>query len=165
METRWLDDREQRMWWAFLDLYRQLAAGLEQQLAGSDLSGADFQVLAPLSDAPDARMRPRDLATAMGWDGSRLSHQVRRMEQRGLVTREQHPQDGRGAVICLTEAGQHAIEQAAPGHVEWVRTHFIDLLHGDEIDTLTAISERVIAQLNHQPPLNHPPQEAFDSPE
>ena len=103
------------------------------------------------------------------------------MEQRGLVAREQHPQDGRGAVICLTEAGRHAIEQAAPGHVEWVRTHFIDLLHGDEIDTLTAISERVIAllndqpprviservisQLNRQPPLNHPPQEASDSPE
>ena len=139
------------MWWAFLDLYRQLGAGLEQQLAGYGLSGADFQVLAPCPTRPTPRCG-RGTSPAMGWDSRRLSHQVRRMEQRGLVAREQHPQDGRGAVICLTEAGRHAIEQAAPGHVEWVPTHFIDLLSGDEIDTLTAIAERVIAQLNDQPP-------------
>jgi DNA-binding MarR family transcriptional regulator len=163
MEPRWLDDREQRAWVALLDLWRQLGAGLEQQLAGSDVSGADYQVLAPLSGAPGGRMRPRDLAAAMGWDSSRLSHHLRRMERRGLVAREQHPNDGRGAVIFLTEAGHHAIEHAAPGHVEWVRTHFIELLSAEELDTLTAISERVISELNRQPPLSHSSQGAFDS--
>ena len=163
--TLWLDDREQRAWWAFLDLVRQLGAGMEQQLSGSDISGADYQVLAPLSAAPGARMRPRDLAAAMGWDSSRLSHHVRRMERRGLVAREQHPGDRRGAVICLTDVGQHAIKLAAPGHVAWVRTHFIGLLSADELATLTAISKRVISELNRQPPPSHSTNGASDSPQ
>lgn len=152
MEPRWLNDREQRFWWAFLDLWRQLGTGLEHQLAGSDISGADYQVLAPLSEAPKGRMRPRDLAKTMGWDSSRLSHQVRRMEQRGLLVRDKDADDRRGSVICLTPAGRQAIQKAAPGHVEWVRTHFIDLLSTDELDTLTAVSERVISKLNHRTP-------------
>ena len=144
---RWLDDREQRAWWAFLDLWRGLGAGMEHQLAGSGVSGAVYQVLAPLADAPDRPLRPRDLTAATGWDRSRLAHQLRRMEQRGLVTREECPGDARGTMVRLTEAGHNALRRAAPGHVQWVRTHFIDLLTPDELDTLTAISERVIAKL------------------
>jgi DNA-binding MarR family transcriptional regulator len=148
MEPRWLDEREQRAWWAFLDLWRGLGAGMERQLTGSGVSGADYQVLAPLAEQPDRPMRPRDLVAATGWDRSRLAHQLRRMEQRGLVTREECAGDGRGTLVRLTPAGQDALRRAAPGHVEWVRTHFIDLLTSDELDTLTAVAERVTAELD-----------------
>lgn len=148
---RWLDDREQHAWWAFLDLWRGLGAGMERQLAGSGVSGADYQVLAPLADSPERPLRPRDITAATGWDRSRLAHQLRRMEQRGLITREEYAGDGRGTLVRLTEAGRNALRRAAPGHVDWVRTHFIDLLTPAELDTLTAISERVISKLDQAP--------------
>lgn len=151
MEQRWLNDREQRAWLAFLDLWRQLGAGLERQFSGSNVSGADYQVLAPLSAATQGQLRPRDLARAIGWDRSRLAHQLRRMEQRGLIAREECADDGRGTVIWLTDAGNDALRRAAPGHVEWVRTHFIDLLSPDELDTLTALSERIVSKLDDHP--------------
>lgn len=151
MEPRWLDEHEQRAWGAFLDLWRGLGAGMERQLAGSGVSGADYQLLAPLSEEPERPMRPRDLVATTGWDRSRLAHQLRRMEQRGLIAREECASDGRGTIIRLTDAGRDAVRRAAPGHVDWVRTHFIDLLTRDELEALIAISERVISRLDHPP--------------
>lgn len=148
MEPRWLSAPEQRAWVAFLDLWRKLGAGMERQLAGSGVSGADYQLLVPLAEPPEGPWRPRELASATGWDRSRLAHQLRRMEQRGLITREDCADDGRGTLIRLTDTGRDALRRAAPGHVEWVRTHFIDLLSPDELDTLTAIAERVASKLD-----------------
>jgi DNA-binding MarR family transcriptional regulator len=147
MNPRWLDERELRAWGSFLDLWRGLASGMERQLAHSGVSGAEYQVLAPLGEASGQPLRPRELTAATGWDRSRLAHQLRRMEHRGLVTREEHPADGRGTLVRLTDAGRDALRRAAPGHVDWVRTHFIELLTRDELETLTAISERVVATL------------------
>jgi DNA-binding MarR family transcriptional regulator len=121
---------------------------MERQLAGSGVSGADYRVLAPLAEQPDQPMPPRDLVAATGWDRSRLAHQLRRMEQRGLITREECAGDARGTLVRLTATGQDALRRAAPGHVEWVRAHFIDLLTSDELDTLTAVAERVTARLD-----------------
>jgi len=146
--TRWLDDREQRAWWAFLDLWRGLGAGMERQLSGSGVSGADYQVLAPLAESPEQPLRPRDLVAATGWDRSRLAHHLRRMEHRGLIAREDHPGDGRGTLVRLTDSGREALRRAAPGHVEWVREHFIGLLTDEELELLTAISARVLARLD-----------------
>jgi DNA-binding MarR family transcriptional regulator len=73
------------------------------------------------------------------------------MQARGMVAREASPEDGRGAVICLTDAGWAVLRAAAPPHVRSVRAHFIDLLTADEIDMLTAISEKVVAQLAMPP--------------
>ena len=148
METRWLNGREQRAWGAFLDLWRGLAAGMERQLAGSGVSGADYQVLAPLAGSRDEPVRPRDLVAATGWDRSRLAHQLRRMEQRGLIERENHPHDARGTLVRLTDSGRDALRRAAPGHVEWVRAHFLGLLTPDELETITAVAERVVARLD-----------------
>lgn len=148
MATRWLDEREQRAWGAFLGLWRALAVGMERQLAGSGVSGADYQVLAPLAESADQPLRPRDLVEATGWDRSRLAHHLRRMEQRGLITREDHPADRRGILVELTAAGREALRCAAPGHVEWVRAHFLGLLTPEELETLTAISQRVVARLD-----------------
>jgi len=73
------------------------------------------------------------------------------MEQRGLIAREDCASDGRGTNIRLTDIGRDALRRAAPGHVEWVRTHFIDLLNWDELETLTALLERVSSKLTKPP--------------
>ena len=141
--TGWLTDDEQRLWRAYLDAQRCLAASVEAQLGTAGLSGADFALLVPLSEEPAGALRPRELGVRTGWDRSRLSHQLRRMEQRGLVRRTTCETDARGTVVELTDVGRRAVEAVAPEHVATVRASFVDLLTPVEVETLTAVFERV----------------------
>jgi DNA-binding MarR family transcriptional regulator len=127
---------------ALLDL--QLTRDLARD---GGLSEADYDVLSSVSEAAGHSMRLGDLAAHMLWSKSRLSHHVARMEQRGLVARRDCASDGRGAVLTLTEAGWQAIRNAAPGHVESVRAHFLDLLTADQVQALAGITETVLAHL------------------
>lgn len=129
----------------FLLLNRQVARDLARE---SGLSEADYDVLSNLSEAPGASMRLTELAEHMRWSKSRLSHHLTRMQQRGLVTRQEHPSDGRGAVIVLTDEGLRTIQEAAPGHVASVRRHFIDLLTPEELKAFGDISWTVVERLN-----------------
>lgn len=144
---RWLDTTEARMWRSWIDMHRQLDRVLEQNLADAGMSMADFVLLVPLSESVDGQLRARDLGTEAGWDRSRLSHQIRRMEQRGLVERVTCETDARGTFVRLTSQGRAAIEAAAPGHVESVRQNFLDLLTPAEIDLLTVVSEKVLERV------------------
>jgi DNA-binding MarR family transcriptional regulator len=127
---------------ALLDL--QVARDLAKD---SGLSEADYDVLSNLSESDQHMLRLTDLAAHMLWSKSRLSHQVTRMQQRGLVERQSCPSDGRGAVLTLTTAGWQVITAAAPLHVESVRRHFIDLLSAEQIRVLGEIAETVTAHL------------------
>ena len=150
-KPRWLDERQQRVWQGYLHLNQDLIAVLEQQLAReSGLSGADYRVLHPLSEAPGGLLRARDLGAEIGWDRSRLSHHLGRMEKRGLVTREECAEDARGLMVRLTKVGRRAIEEAAPGHVAAVRRYFFDQLSSDEIETMAAAFDRVIDNLRRE---------------
>jgi DNA-binding MarR family transcriptional regulator len=142
---QWLDERQARAWQAYLKLNQELYATLEVQLQrDSGLSGADYTVLVPLSTASAGVLRTRELGTEIGWDRSRLSHQISRMERRGLVAREECFEDGRGSMVRLTDTGRSAIEGAAPAHAETVRRDFFDRLSDGEVDTLTALFERLL---------------------
>lgn len=144
--TPWFDDDQQRIWRAFMRLNRDLDAALARDLQShSELSVADFEVLVNLTDVPDGRLRPSDLAASMQWDRSRLSHHVKRMEARGLVTREGCPEDGRGAFVGITPAGRQAIETAAPDHVRAVRRLVVDALTPEELEQLGALADKLLA--------------------
>jgi len=114
-----------------------------QLLSQSKLSTADYAVLVQLSESPDVGIRARELVQLVGWEKSRLSHHIRRMETRQLVARQECPTDGRGALIVITPTGLAALEQAAPGHVSAVRTYFIDLLTPEQLDAFAEIAETV----------------------
>jgi DNA-binding MarR family transcriptional regulator len=147
-ELDWLDPRENRAWRAFMHARHRLNAYLNQQLLqDSGLSDADYEILAVLSEHPTGHMPAQELGALVQWEKSRLSHQVRRMQERGLVTRESNPADGRSAMIWLLPAGRRAIEDAAPQHVHNVRRHFIDLFTPAELDTFAALNERVLHHL------------------
>ena len=144
-KPRWLDDRQQHVWQAYLHLDQHLYSALEQELVrDSGLSGPDYKVLHPLSQEPAGLLRARELCAEIGWDRSRLSHHISRMEKRGLVTREECAEDGRGLMVRLTEAGRKAIEGAAPQHVENVQRYFFDLLSEDELETLSRVFDRLL---------------------
>jgi DNA-binding MarR family transcriptional regulator len=145
---RWLDEREARLWRAYIALNRDLAVALERrQIRDAGLSGAEFRLLVPLSEAPDGMLRARDLGAIVGWERSRISHQVSRMEKRGLLARLECAEDARGNMVQLTAAGRTAIETAAPMHVDAVRSYFFDHLSADEINTLTEVFERLTGKL------------------
>ncbi|NES26613.1 MarR family transcriptional regulator [Micromonospora terminaliae] len=146
---RWLDERENRAWRGYRRMRRLLDLELARELMqDAGLSEPDYDVLSDLSETPDQRLRLSELADRMLWSRSRLSHHLARMQQRGLVSREEHPSDGRGSIVVLTPAGRAAIEGAAPGHVAAVRRHLIDLLTPEEIDALGALTQRVVDRLS-----------------
>src|SRR3954468_5349562 len=118
MKPNWLDVREDRAWSAFIHAHQQLEAHLSRRLQLSGLSGADYEILAVLSALSGDRMPARDLCKALGWEKSRVSPQLRRMQKDGLISREPNPDDARSTMVCLLQTGRAAIEQAAPRHVE-----------------------------------------------
>lgn len=147
-EPCWLDDREQRAWRAYVAMDAQLTAALHRQMQDeTGLSLADFAVLVQLTDRPEARVRILELADDLQWEKSRLSHQLTRMQRRGLVDRQGCPGDARGSFVVLTDVGRAAIERAAPAHVRTVRDLVFDHLSPDQVDTLTAIAETVLGRL------------------
>ena len=144
----WLSPEEQRLWRAWLALGSGLSAALPRDLqADSGLSLPDFDVLVRLTDTADGRVRVSELARVLGWERSRLSHHVTRMERRGLVVRDDCVDDGRGAFVVLTDRGRTAIEEAAPHHVRTVRRLFVDELTADEVAALGPVLERLLARV------------------
>lgn len=151
-EPNWLGPHEDRAWRAYVHAHHRLAVRLNQlQLQDSGLTSADYQILAALSEHPTGRMPARELCAQVQWEKSRLSHQVRHLQEQGLVGREPNPADGRSSMICLRPAGRRAIEDAAPQHVQNVRRLFIDLLTPAELDMLAAVNERVLRHLAEEP--------------
>jgi DNA-binding MarR family transcriptional regulator len=152
-EPHWLSPAEQKAWRSFVRLHQKLSAVLVRDLqAHAKLSGADFEILVALTDVPDGRQRFQDLAKAIDWEQSRLSHQIARMTKRGLVAREECADDGRGAFVAITPAGRKVIEAAAPHHVETVRRLVIDPLGPKDLAALGRISSRVLQQLDKMAP-------------
>jgi DNA-binding MarR family transcriptional regulator len=148
-KARWLTPEEQHAWRSFVRLQERLSGRLSRlMLAESQLSVADFAVLVNLTDVPEGRRRFLDLARALEWEKSRMSHHIARMVKRGLVVRDECAEDGRGAFVVITDAGRAAIEAAAPLHVEAVRDLFLDHVTPAELRTLAQISERVVSKLD-----------------
>lgn len=146
----WLTPDEQHAWRSFIRLHQKLSATLSRDLqAHAKLSGADFEILVALTDAADNRHRFQDLAKAIDWEQSRLSHQIARMIKRGLVVREECADDGRAAFVSLTQAGRDAIQAAAPHHVGTVRRLVIDALGPDDLATLARISTQILDQIDN----------------
>lgn len=147
-DTPWLSPHEQHSWRAFVRLNQKLTARLGSELQSqSKLSGPDFAILVALTDEPSGRLRFQELAKAIDFEQSRLSHQIARMIKRGLVAREECAEDGRGAFVTITEQGVESIEAAAPKHVAAVRRLVLDAISPEDLDTLGDIAERVLKHL------------------
>jgi DNA-binding MarR family transcriptional regulator len=147
--TQWLSPAEQQAWRTFVRLHQRLNTALTRDLqTNAKLSGADYEILVALTDIPEGRLRPQDLAAEIEWEQSRLSHQIARMCKRGLVAREECAEDGRGVVVAITPAGREVIETAAPHHVAAVRRLVIDALTPDDLAALARISGQILDRMD-----------------
>ncbi|MFJ4923446.1 MarR family winged helix-turn-helix transcriptional regulator [Streptomyces sp. NPDC088725] len=134
--TRWLTAAEQRAWRTHLDVSRLLTHQLERDLQPFGLTINDYEILVNLSESEDRRMRMSDLAAATLQSKSRLSHQITRLENAGLVVREHCESDRRGLFAVVTDLGMETMQKVSPHHVASVRAHFIDLLSPEALAEL-----------------------------
>lgn len=125
-----------------------LGAEISHRLAtDAGMSAQDYAVLVVLTDRADGRARMYELADAIGWERSRVSHHINRMVKRGLIAKAPCDEDRRGAFVVITPKGCAEIEAAAPGHLADVRELFVDLLSREQLDAMADIAEAVLAGL------------------
>ena len=130
-------------WDTYHDAWRRLDRALDHAVQeGAGISIPEFEILIGLHRDPDHRLRVRDIAAGIGWEKSRVSHQVTRMVARGLVERADCPTDGRGSWVSMTPAGRRAVLSGIRAH-----TGALDELFwrpvGTDADTLRSVSERL----------------------
>jgi len=125
-------------------LRTMLAARLHEE---SGLSLGDYAVLLALSEAEGQRIRSSELATHIGWERSRLSHHLGRMERRGLIRREECASDSRGSEIVLEPTGAQAFHAATVPHLRAIRELFVDALTSRQLAAAGEIAATLRAHL------------------
>ncbi|WP_167107932.1 MarR family winged helix-turn-helix transcriptional regulator [Mycobacterium sp. DL592] len=146
MTQRWLTESQQRVWRNYLAMVTRLESAMNRQLqADCGLSLADYEVLVALSE--QGELRVFELAEELGWEQSRLSHQLARMRARGLVERQSSERDRRGAVVDITATGRRSLATAAPGHVELIRSTLFDGMTPAQLRALDELTRTALARL------------------
>jgi DNA-binding MarR family transcriptional regulator len=144
-------------WRRFVEVTNALRSLLAADLQStSSLSAADFHVLNALSEAPGRRLRSSDLAEAVDWDRSRLSHHIKRMEGRGLVRREGCSTDHRVAYVTVTPCGTDAFRRAVPPHARAIKRYFADALTPAQVEQLEGIVAALRDHLGPRPAVDEP---------
>jgi DNA-binding MarR family transcriptional regulator len=149
---RWLNPTEMKAWREYIIASRRLYEALDLDLDAHELSMADYEILAQLSDAPERSMRMSELADVAMLSRSRLSHRMKVMEKAGWVKRQACEDDKRGSYAVMTPKGWKAIVAAAPDHVESVRSRFVDHLTKSDQVAIAEIFERVTKSLRENSP-------------
>jgi DNA-binding MarR family transcriptional regulator len=144
-----VSDEDWGLWRDFVSMHRHLARELDRQLQrDAAISQADFSVLLVLSEAPDRKLRTGELAELLAWEKSRVSHQVTRMESRGLLERSECDTDGRGTWVGLTAEGRRTLLGAMREHAAAIRGLFLDRLQQGEKAALAGVTSRVLEHLS-----------------
>ncbi|WP_433174412.1 MarR family winged helix-turn-helix transcriptional regulator [Actinoallomurus sp. CA-150999] len=140
---------ELRVWRDFIETAEALRSTLTSRLQSeSGLSPGDYAVLLALSEADGHRLRSSELATGIGWERSRLSHHLARMERRGLIRRENCATDSRGAEVVLAAEGTEAFRSASIPHLRAVRELFIDALTPEQLSMAGELAAALRAHLD-----------------
>ena len=144
---------ELRTWREFIETVEALSWRLASRLQSeSSLSPGDYQVLLALSEADGHRMRPSEIAALIGWERSRLSHHLGRMEKRGLISRDPCAADGRGAEVVLARRGSDCFRRATIPHLHAVRELFIDALSPQQLAAAEDIARTLRRHLDQSRP-------------
>lgn len=156
--SRRLPNREElRTWREFIETMQLLNSRLSARLQGvTSLSPGDYAVLLALSEAADNRLRSSELATRIGWERSRLSHHLGRMQRRRLVRREECATDSRGADIVMEPAGAEAFHAATVPHLLAIRELFVDALTADQLAAAGEIAVALRTHLSRPAPASDP---------
>jgi DNA-binding MarR family transcriptional regulator len=147
-DTRWLDADELRAWLRLAGVMLKLAPALDSQLQrDSDMTHFDYLCLAMLSESDERTLRMSELAGRVNASLSRLSHVVKKLEQRGWVERFPCADSRRVTMARLTPEGWEVLVTAAPGHVETVRSLVFDGLDAEDVAALERIAGHITERI------------------
>jgi DNA-binding MarR family transcriptional regulator len=136
---------ERARWRAFSLMSRRLTSAVETRLQReASVSSADFEVLEALSNIGDSQARAKDLAEMLSWEKSRISHQVTRMVDRGLVERTECDVDLRGSWVRLTAQGREARARALPHYEAAVRELYLEHMSESQAVAVTDVALRIV---------------------
>ncbi len=148
-EGKRLTPQELRIWHAFKMMGEDVMSRVGRDLAeGTGLSGPEFGVLSRLADLGKGELRQQSLAGQMGWDKSRMSHQLTRMEARKLVERREA--GNRVVMVVLTEEGRTKLDAARPVHAESIRRHLLSRLSVEQTETMVRVSN-ILGETEDEP--------------
>ncbi|MEO7122196.1 MAG: MarR family winged helix-turn-helix transcriptional regulator [Lacisediminihabitans sp.] len=153
MSSTALTDRQASVWASYQRMRTQLSGRLGRELTReTGLSEADYEILSAIIDSPDSSVRSLALRCGLSWEKSRLSHQLRRMTERGLVVRDECAEDNRGFIVRASEAGRLAAEAARNHHEAAVRRYVTDVLSAEQLDSLDTIANIVLTTIEREDP-------------
>jgi DNA-binding MarR family transcriptional regulator len=151
MTTRWLTEKEQRAWRAYIAATHLLEDAIDRQLQqDAGMPHLYYSILANLSEAPEHSLRMTDLAERAKITRSRLTYAVTRLEKDGLIRRKDCQWDKRSSFATLTDEGMAVLERTAPGHVETVRSLLLDQLTPQQVEQLEEIFSTVVQALERE---------------
>ena len=137
---------EQAAWRSFLRAHATLVRRLEGELvAEHDLPLPSYDVLVQLSEAPGRRLRMTELADRVLLSRSGLTRLVDRLVRDGLVERQACPDDARGTLAVLTDAGLDRLRTAWPTHLRGVAAH-LGRLSPAEVEQLTLLMAKLVPE-------------------
>jgi DNA-binding MarR family transcriptional regulator len=144
---RTLEPGQWELWHAWMQAHRLLNRRLDRDLQREHgISKAEFSVLVTLHRTPGGRMRVGELAESLGWEKSRVAHQLTRMENRELVNRIDN-ESGRRAGISLTAKGRSAARNALLGHADNIRRYFFEALTPDQAAAIHEWSRQTVDRI------------------
>jgi DNA-binding MarR family transcriptional regulator len=151
-ERRLPTSEQLRVWRDFIETAEVLRSRLSSRLQSeSAMSTGDYGVLLALSEADGHRLRSSDLAASIGWERSRLSHHLGRMEKRELVRREECATDSRGADVVLTDTGAQAFRAASIPHLKAIRELFVDALSPEQLEAAGDLAATLSTHIGRAP--------------
>lgn len=138
--TATLSETERSLWFAWKRAHEVIRTRVAEDVhAATGLSDADVAILIHTADAAGP-LRQNLLTTRLGWDRTRVSHHVSRMEARGLVQRQKL---GDGVEVRLTATGQRVVDDVQPIHALAVRQHLIEPFTPEQVAHLREALDRI----------------------
>ena len=98
-----------------------------------------YDVLLELERAKGGALRPREIAEETLFTRYNVTRLIDRMERKGLVRRVPCPEDARGALVEITDAGRTLRKDMWPVYAAALQKHFADKLNDDEADQLAEL--------------------------
>ena len=138
-DTRPLAARDARLepWRSFLTAHARITRRLDEELrAEHDLSLAEYDALLTIADAPDRRIRMRQLADRVILSKSGVTRLIDRLVMDGLVERRACASDARGAEAALTRDGLERLRRASRTHLRGISEHFLAAVDDDDLPTI-----------------------------
>ena len=139
-----LDDPRIEAFGMLLEAHNEVLSALHRPEGGTaDLPVPWLGVLIRLARSPAQRLRMSELARDMTMSTSGLTRLIDRIEAAGLVQRQACPEDRRGLLAALTDAGREVLATTAPCHLADLDRYVGQALTDEELTRLTDLLRKV----------------------